>query len=256
MANLILYLRVPPLDAMRIGGTIAGDLETELTAEQVKQIGREGWIDLIAPYVDTGEAVLSRARGDEFRLEVRDATWPEVVRALEGLRVERDQSAELAASAHRSGLAVMRALGQGDQLARFEAGALPQDELIAVVRELAFSPFSDLPRYHNKFLTAANLTHRFGCNRHNAGAVPHLKGKPKIQLSSAEWERAHALRELAKAVPEAWARAVNEPGFPIPTITAVEHTVECPACLASHSVTSFKVTAKWYGHELTREYMP
>ncbi|MFZ3047158.1 MAG: hypothetical protein WA151_14700 [Desulfatirhabdiaceae bacterium] len=122
--------------------------------------------------------------------------------------------------------------GTDNQKKRFKEGFLPEDEIVYAIRDQAFAPLADEPRYEK--LTKGDVCDSDEDWHHDVGFNVYDADK----LSAEEFDKLESLRGI---MPEA-------------TITPRMHIGECDECETRVRRVSFKVTMVVGELTLTREY--
>jgi hypothetical protein len=154
--------------------------------------------------------------------------------------------------------AVALATGTDNQRERWAANALPDDELLALVRAELFRPFDGVRRW--TMILPGQTRHAPECPNWPNGAIRKaveadywFEGgtAPAPALSHDEWESIKQLRERAeRASDHAWVRASGG-AF---TVAPRWHQATCRRCGEITKRNSAAITVTWAGRVLVREY--
>lgn len=132
--------------------------------------------------------------------------------------------------------------GTTNQLERYLAGLLPDDELHALARGVLFAPFAGFRRWIK--LAPADLMHRRGCR----GDVT-FRTQEVEDLEADEWSKFKDVRDVLFAN-DGILRANNAHG----KVEIVEHIGQCSLCGNECSARAAAVKIDWAGRPLSREY--
>lgn len=131
---------------------------------------------------------------------------------------------------------IVRSHGNANQGGRLEAGALPDEERDALVRDMVFAGLDGLDRYAR--LVRGDAPHAEDCDAE--GADVEFDVHDQEELAAAQWDALQALRERA---PEGAA------------ITVRRHEAACAGDDCPIGVRwSLRVAVEWHGRTLSREY--
>jgi hypothetical protein len=182
--------------------------ESRKRASDVRSAGRGQ-----PPYVDTpnADACLALARERESAARAAEATK------------NREQT-----------IALLEELGAPDQIERYNAGVLPEEEFERLAKTKLFAGI-DVPLYSS--LTDRDVTHVDYCD----GRVKFKSEEYKDSLTAAQWA---SLKALRAAVPEG------------ALVELREHSGYCVETGCDEVVTRLgaRVTIEWAGDSYTREY--
>jgi len=133
--------------------------------------------------------------------------------------------------------------GTANQLERYEAGLLPDDELFALARTVLFAPFAGFRRWVK--LAPADLMHRRGCH----GDVTFTT-RAAPDLNSEEWAMFKTIRDVVFEANDNVLREHHTSG----DVSIVEHVGTCAVCGAQVFARAASVRVEWAGRPLSREY--
>lgn len=149
--------------------------------------------------------------------------------------------------------------GEMNQIERFGAGLLPEDELLALARQVLFAPLAKFRRYSK--LQAPDIKHTQDCSK-TPGILIYFTRTPRDGILADEWRDLQAIRDAAHETlrvgsderdpPFQGARSVAVERV---VVDIVEHVGCCDHC--RHRDTERRaasVRIEWAGHELVREY--
>jgi hypothetical protein len=144
-------------------------------------------------------------------------------------------------------------LGTADQKARWHAGVLPEDELLALARGELFKLFDvkDVPKGGGilrwQMLKPDDVRHERDCR---AVKAVEFTVTSQVRLRRNEWFALNRITAIAAmASDHAWLK--GQPGF---TVTTRCHLARCAACHAEIDGISALVSVSWAGRTLSREY--
>lgn len=131
-------------------------------------------------------------------------------------------------------------LGTASQRERWAAGCLPDEELLLLVRDHLFRPFSLFERRRKR--AAAQ------CARD--GADLRFATLDEVQLTAAQWQTVQRIRQAVHELDRhVWLRGTGAVRASIR-----EHRSTCPTCEATVSDYSTLVQIVWAERTLSREY--
>lgn len=133
--------------------------------------------------------------------------------------------------------------GTANQLERYRAGLLPDDELLSLARQVLFQPFGIFKRWSK--LGYGDLKHDKGCRR---GMVTFTT-RPAPDLDHGEWAMYKKIRDTVFAV-DSVLRTYSARG----QCDIIEHIGSCSGCRAEVFGRSAAIRIEWAGHPLSREY--
>jgi hypothetical protein len=159
------------------------------------------------------------------------------------------------ASAIKLELEALASLGSANQRERYLANVLPESELLALVRTELFKPFDGFTRLHK--LTASDLI-PLGCACHGKpGWKVEYETAEAAELGHEQWETLAAIRRAAEPlVDHHWIVRSSwevESG-PRVLVETLAHWATCNLCQTELDRPSAKVSIRWAGRVLTREY--
>lgn len=134
-----------------------------------------------------------------------------------------------------------------NQRERYDAGLLPEDELLTLARAELFKAFDGIPRWSwNKHVR--DLRHASDCATKDTS--PAYEQCDVGEVTATEWEN---LKLVTRAASETnhhpW---LDRTGNCV--VEAAAHWLTCPTCKAEMYKVSAKVTIHWAGRALVREY--
>lgn len=149
------------------------------------------------------------------------------------------------------------ATGTPEQVRRYHAGLLPEDELLALARAELFAPFSLLRRWSNgRDLRPGNVRHVKGCGAAAAGG-PFLdravtfETSAATEITAADHVQLEAIRDLAHgASRHPWCQA-DKVAF---QVEPRAHWGTCSSCGRETVKHTAIVSIVWAGRTLSREY--
>jgi hypothetical protein len=133
--------------------------------------------------------------------------------------------------------------GTASQRERWAVGLLPEDELLALARDVLFAPFAPFARWRK--LMSSDIVHRQTCN---GGTVTFSTRQP-ADLSAEEWAILKKITTAATA-----GKALFREHGTTATVDLVEHVGSCFKCKAEVFGRSASVRLEWAGRPLSREY--
>lgn len=156
----------------------------------------------------------------------------------------------------------VRVRGDANQRSRYEAGLLPEEELVTLARAELFAPFERCARWHNRMLRSQAVRHR----------VQYCHGQIDFEtcdvdeLTSEQWDNLEILRSAMEiARDHHWiVRSVNDASARLHVdvrrisgivITTTAHWATCRACLAEESRHTARVQILWAARTLSLEYL-
>jgi hypothetical protein len=134
--------------------------------------------------------------------------------------------------------------GNANQLERYYAGLLPDDELCALARNVLFTPFAMFKRWMK--LAPGDVRHEKGCSH---GAITFTT-RPAPDLTADEWMMYKKIRDIAYAADENVLREHGTRG----KVEIVEHVGTCSICPAEVFGRAASIQIEWAGRPLSREY--
>lgn len=144
--------------------------------------------------------------------------------------------------------------GTDNQRARYAAGFLPEDELLAIARAELFAPFNAFKPWHNRFLKPHAVKHR---ERTCRGTIA-FETADADELTHDQWEVLAQIKAAAEiAADHHWiVRSCVHGGADVHKVRVdpLAHWATCEVCGAEEVRASVKVTIQWAGRLLTREY--
>ncbi len=149
-------------------------------------------------------------------------------------------------------------LGTKNQLERFLAGYLPEDELLALARKVLFAPFDGFERWgKDTKVKPFEIQHSPRCPCHPRVGGGSAEVEAEFETAQAG-ELTHAEWEVYRAMGAARDHASKHPwlvGTSSVTTEPLAHFATCRKCEAEASRMSAKVTIEWAGRKLVREYV-
>lgn len=138
-------------------------------------------------------------------------------------------------------------VGKPNQLARYERGSLPEQELLALARNELFEPFA-VPFRRRQRMTATDIHDDEPCTGEVIWSTI-----PNPRLTDRQWRTwRHIEDTLADAMSHPWMYlSSREDG----TAQMLEHRGSCPACMGHRAHQSALVSIVWAGRTLSREYL-
>lgn len=133
--------------------------------------------------------------------------------------------------------------GTQNQIERYYAGMLPEEELLALARNALFAPLASFRRYSK--LQPGDVKHSDDCFE---GPVRFFTREAADGISGDEWRD---YRRIQDALEEAWR---SMPRDIATKIEVVEHVGLCSMCDKEAIRRAASVRIEWAGHELVREY--
>jgi hypothetical protein len=134
--------------------------------------------------------------------------------------------------------------GTDNQQERWEAGLLPEPELLQLARYVLFLPFASFRRWVK--LEAGDMRHGKDCT---GGATTFATRFPG-SLTHDEWSN---FRKITEAVDAANEGPIGVHGV-VAVIVLVEHVGICSICPAQIYGRAASIRIEWAGRPLSREY--
>ncbi len=153
-------------------------------------------------------------------------------------------------------LQLLKLHGTENQRERWVEGLLPEDELLALARNVLFEPFAEFRRWQK--LQLQDVKHERNCT---GGTIAFTTRKPD-DLTADEWAlykkisgvaidhvtRMHELRKAAGGLPYQLTGITKVGG------SLVEHVGTCSHCKAECFGRAASIRIEWAGRPLSREY--
>ena len=134
--------------------------------------------------------------------------------------------------------------GTVSQRERWRANALPESELLALVRPTLYLPFAAFPRWRK-----LTLSHRAGCTARPLDGAWTVLAKQTFTVG--QWKTLSLLKRHVQDVHRhPWMIGAGDAVRLHPR----DHTGTCEACKATAHGSSVQVNIEWAGRTLTREY--
>lgn len=154
------------------------------------------------------------------------------------------------ASVRAMELAALLRRGNDSQRERHAANLLPEDELTALARAELFDCFKPFRRWAGRDREAliGKIRHANWC-----GGVRHIDTETTevTEIGAEEWEALKQITTIADAQKtHPWLAYSIDPI----SILKSTHWATCSACKAEVCRSSAKITIRWAGRELVREY--
>lgn len=145
-------------------------------------------------------------------------------------------------------------LGTDNQRERWQAGVLPEEELLSLVRNELYRPFDGVPRWVK--IAGAQTIHSRYCREGRLQTkdwetdMTYSAG-PATTMPHDDWEAVKQLRERAyHASNHLWIRQSGSAFL----VSAREHEAKCKRCGETTLRCSASISVLWAGREIAREY--
>ncbi len=150
----------------------------------------------------------------------------------------------MASAAVKQVACVVKAHGTPNQIERWSANLLPEDELLVIARTTFFEPFNEYRRWQKLLLQ--DLQHE----KHCTGGHVAFSTRPPTDLTHDEW---NLLKKIAITVAAANIGPLREYNVEA-HVEPVEHVGVCGRCLAEVYGRAASIRIDWAGRPLSREY--
>lgn len=160
-------------------------------------------------------------------------------------------------------LAMLSAHGTPEQIERWQAQVLPEEELVKLARDVLFKPLEGLPRWNSRSnrrassLQATDLAHPVSCPHHQRPREPLDEWRERLLAAGAVRFETTEAAEMSK---EEWA-TYKKVTFLAACVPADElyvkrntHWATCTMCANEMCRNTALVTVHWAGRVLSREY--
>lgn len=135
--------------------------------------------------------------------------------------------------------------GSANQYERWEAGLLPEHELLALARNLLFSPFRAFTRWAK--LNTFDMQHDDSCS----GGSPTYSTREPRSLTHDEWA---LFKSISDAVSRANSSGLLQRHGATASVSVVEHVGRCSVCSVETYGRAANIRIEWAGRPLSREY--